>query len=230
MPRLSPIRPGQPYGLLTVREKIQGRRWLCDCKCGGSKVVLSYNLTSGATQSCGCREKANRKAIGDRTRTHGKRYAPVYAAYQNMIRRCYDRKNHKYPSYGARGITVCRRWRGKNGFVNFLADMGEPPFGYTIERKKNDGPYTPENCRWATKGDQNRNKRSNIMATKDGRTQPLKTWANELGYSYGALWARVKTGWSPNEAIAHPVGPVGTNKIERVIDAEIPASEGSAPV
>jgi hypothetical protein len=73
-----------------------------------------------------------------------------------MLQRCNNQNFHQYKDYGGRGITVCERWRK---FENFLADMGEPPEGMSLDRINNDGNYEPGNCRWATKLEQRANAR-----------------------------------------------------------------------
>lgn len=87
---------------------------------------------------------------------HGMARTPEYAAWHAMTQRCTDPRNPRYHAYGGRGIRICRRWMK---FENFFADMGARPQGMTLERKNNDGDYTPSNCIWASYSVQNRNRR-----------------------------------------------------------------------
>jgi hypothetical protein len=122
-----------------------------------------------------------------------------------MINRCYDHENDAFARYGGRGITVCERWL--KSFDAFAADMGSRPSRFhSIERADNDGPYSPQNCYWATPTQQTRNKRSNLWVTYGGETLILKDMAAKHSKSYGLLYDRVVThGWDIASAIERPV-------------------------
>jgi hypothetical protein len=111
--------------------------------------------------------------------------------------------NPAYKWYGARGIKVYARWQ--NSFPNFLADMGSRPLNKSLERRNNDGDYTPENCYWATTIEQGRNRRDNHLFTFSGKTQCMAAWAEELGMHPQTLNSRVVRKWSVERMLTQPV-------------------------
>lgn len=129
--------------------------------------------------------------------------SPEYAAWEHMKARCENPSDSRFHCYGARGIKVCERWRGENGFQNFIADMGlKPGRGYSIDRINNDGDYEPSNCKWSTDNEQANNKSNNIYISYQGETKTLKEWSRELGLDYKNLWERMKYyGWSFEKTI-----------------------------
>jgi hypothetical protein len=157
---------GNIYGRLTVIEEAgQDSRkqflWLCECECGNTKVVNGYKLRSGHTKSCGClmRERASEyyKVFN---KTHGLTGHYLYGTHNTMKQRCGDPNATNFKNYGGRGIKVCNRWLGTDGFPNFLADMGERPNGMTLDRIDVNGNYEPSNTRWADVETQQNNKRN----------------------------------------------------------------------
>jgi hypothetical protein len=145
---------GQKIGMLTVVKKaltIKNRRmWECICKCGNTKIISTSHLNGGHVQSCGCLKKE---------KNHGMSYTSEHYAWTDMIMRCTNPNKNQYKDWGGRGIKVCDRWL--ESFNNFYEDMGPKPGpNYSIDRINNDGNYEPSNCKWSTKTEQNRNKRS----------------------------------------------------------------------
>lgn len=128
---------------------------------------------------------------------------PLYKIWAGILRRCDNTHERNYERYGARGITVCNEWRN---YINFKRDMGDgfKP-GLSIERIDNSGNYEPSNCRWATRKEQCRNRRSNLMITYRGETKPLAEWADLLGLVYARAQQRIlKLGWSVERAFEEP--------------------------
>lgn len=114
-----------------------------------------------------------------------------------MIARCHNPKDASFVRYGARGISVCQRWR--DSFSAFLEDMGDKPVpSMSLDRVDNDGPYSKDNCRWTTQREQRRNSRQRIhWVTWRARRLPLSEWATVTGINYGTLRRRHESGWPP---------------------------------
>lgn len=111
----------------------------------------------------------------------------TYVTWQSMKQRCYNKNHDAYLKYGGRGITVCDRWISKDGFTNFLNDMGVRPDDKTLDRIDNDGNYEPSNCRWATLKQQANNKRNsfnNKTLTYCGVEYPKREIIKNLSLKY----------------------------------------------
>ena len=125
-----------------------------------------------------------------------------YSIWIDIVRRCTDPRVASYARYGGRGITVCDRWRV---FDNFVTDMGKrPSTQHTIERKNNSLGYSPDNCVWATKKEQARNRRNNRVVSFNGVTKCLSAHAEDAGLSTGLVVDRLKDGWSVERALTTP--------------------------
>jgi hypothetical protein len=139
-------------------------------------------------------------------RTHGYSGTPLYAVWNAMIARCYRPSQDRYPYYGGRGITVCDEWKIPANFLAWAVAHGYQP-GLQIDRKDNDGPYSPENCRWATRIEQRNNTTLNTFVTAFGETKTLAQWERDprCGVKRQALWMRLyQYCWDPEIAIMAP--------------------------
>ena len=119
-----------------------------------------------------------------------------------MIDRCQNKSSKVWDRYGGRGIKVCERWR--KSFDAFVEDMGVPEPKMTLERIDNNKGYSPENCRWATMQEQQRNRRDTVWLTFNGKTKCLADWAQTLSVSPQAIGYRLRSGYSVEEALSKP--------------------------
>lgn len=193
---------GQKFGRLTVLARAENnkhgnRRWDCLCECGAKATPTSAKLLSGHTRSCGCYGL-------ERITKHGMHKSSEYTIWAQMVERCYNpNSGGKYDRYGGRGIRVCDRWR--ESFVNFYADMGpRPSTGHTIDRKDNNGPYSPDNCKWETWHHQYRNRRQTVWVEFRGETLCQKDWCRRYNLDEATFAARLKRGWPLERALTEP--------------------------
>lgn len=191
---------GRSFGRLTVEtrapdhEQPSGKkiaRWECRCECGNTAAILGQNLLSGSVISCGCFNKEVHTRHGATRQRSGSRYR-TYRRWGAAKERCFNSATPMYRYYGGRGITMCDRWR--NDFEAFLADMGECPPAFTLERVDFDGDYEPGNCTWIPKSEQAKNRRGNVLITFEGETMTLMDWSRHLGAPYPTIrdWYKYK--------------------------------------
>ena len=185
---------GKRFNKLLVEERTGSSKggqalWRCKCNCGNESIVAGTDLRRKSTKSCGCAKNI----------THGRAKHPLYKVWKGMIRRCTN-PNYKYfKNYGGRGIKVCSRWLDIH---NFIADMGlRPSPKHTIERIDNNKGYFPDNCRWATRAEQQKNMRTNRMLTLEGRTMCAAEWARRLNIAYTTILWRLNTNKSIEQVL-----------------------------
>lgn len=189
---------GVRFGMLVAIEWVGNSKWWCKCDCGRYSTKLAANLKRGTSKSCGCNKY--RSDTGNFRHGHaGEKHSPEYRVWAGMRSRCLCPTTAPYPNYGGRGIKICDRWQGRDGFANFLADMGPRPPGTSIDRINNDGDYEPGNCHWATPAQQGRNTRRTKLTLEMvqqirakielGRT--LSSLSVEYGVSKSAIHSAV---------------------------------------
>lgn len=217
---------GNKYNMLTILSEAdphttsggnKHRVANCICDCGTKCSIRISPILSGTTKSCGC---YSRRLASDsakvRNTKHGSYSKPEYNVYRAMLKRCLNANNKAYKDYGGRGITVCERWM--QSYENFITDMGERPSNlYSIDRINVDGNYEPDNCRWATRSEQARNQRNNVLITYDGETKCVSEWALTVGISVSALYYRYCIAkWSAEDTLTltlnHNNNPNGKDK------------------
>lgn len=150
-------------------------------------------------------------------RKHGMSGTKPYRTWAALKNRCFNTRSTKYPIYGGRGITVCERWLGENGFINFYADMGDPPSPtHSIDRIDVNGNYCPENCRWATPREEACNTRDNLLYTMDGKTQCLSLWLDDSKIGRTTVQLRLALGWSLQDALTIPPQKKKSSKLAEI--------------
>lgn len=208
MPALNKnIKIGDVFDKLTVIQYCKGNKkgcWECQCVCGN----IIYKNSDKLFKKCGhsCRDCCNKK-FKEQNIKHGKSTSIEYHSYYTMVRRCCNPDDKDYSRYGGRGIKVCEKWLGENGFENFLKDMKErPSIDHTIHRVNNDGNYEPDNCIWTIQEVQDNNKTNTHFITYNNKTQSLALWAKEKGMKRVTLSQRInKYKWSIEKSLNTPI-------------------------
>jgi hypothetical protein len=197
---------GRKFGRLEVKALSDHRAknnkilWHCVCDCGNETDVLAASLKRMTSQSCGCLRK---EMLSQSKTTHGKSASREMRSYSQMKQRCCNKENKDYAFWGGKGVTICDQWL--DSFENFLKDMGERPANTTLDRKNNDGNYEPNNCRWATQTEQNRNRSNSKNITINNETKPLYVFADLFGVARTAVSQRINQyGWTIAMALLIP--------------------------
>ncbi len=185
---------------VSVHHNGHGQRLLeCICECGRITYLTKNALRSGNTKSCGCNQIASRVI-------HGLSYSAEYHVWHGIKLRCYNVTDPHYPRYGGAGITMS--WEWSVAFENFIADMGRRPSPtHSIDRRDNSLGYSKDNCYWATKKEQARNRRTNVRLTFQGETLTLIEWSERVGISHAALSKRLRLGWDIERVLTQPLRP-----------------------
>lgn len=191
------------------------------CDCGTEITIGVYGLVRGDIKSCGCLRSDTSKLMAiARNTTHGNSNHDLYQIWTGIIKRCTNPRHKAYSMYGARGITVCDRW--KASFEDFVSDVGDRPSpNHSIDRIDNDAGYSPDNCRWATQTEQCRNTRRNRVYEINGEEKSLVEWCAIYNAKYGRVIDRLeKLGWPILDALTKPIQKHHKNSVLITVNGE----------
>lgn len=195
---------GKTFGRWTVIGRVptgkgNNNAWQCRCACGSIGLLTRTRLVQSKSRSCGCYK---RDATIKRNTTHNMKGTTEYSIWCNMKNRCYNKHDTSYKNYGGRGVQMCEQWR--YSFAAFFEDMGNRPSQkHSINRKDNNGNYTPDNCEWALPEVQANNTRHNLRISFNGTTKTLTQWAREMGLRREMIKGRIERGW-PIDKLFNP--------------------------
>lgn len=187
-------------------------KWECACDCGHKPLIHVSTLSQGLIRHCeNCRTKRSRRErTVKRRERHGLGTGSTYISYSKMISRVYNPRHVSHFRYKNQNITVCDRWL--NSYLNFLEDMGERPKGMTLERIDNNKGYFPGNCKWASRTEQQRNRKNTLYVNFNGEKKKLvelieernnhyKSIGSPNKLTYNLVYSRIKAGWDPGKAL-----------------------------
>lgn len=164
---------------------------MCRCVCGTEKMVETASLRNGKSASCGCLSHAKRiPQLSQQGKSNDPAYVNTYRSWLHARNRCRNPNAQAWALYGGRGIRMCERWA--ESFDAFVADMGLAEKGLTIERIDVNGHYEPANCKWVTKREQGRNRRTTRWIEYAGIRDNVTGWAGRLGLTPSQVTSRLR--------------------------------------
>lgn len=178
--------------------------WECLCDCGNTTIRLGARLRAQGGMDCGCGNKSRVAKSVAVTKTHGLSRHPIFYRWCQMLRRCNDPSCDTYMYYGGRGIAVCSDWLDISLFVKWAESNGFRK-DLTLERIDNNGNYEPGNCRWATRREQQHNKRDSIIIEAYGFRGVPSEWEERVGIGYKVIQGRIRRGWDRKDAVTIPL-------------------------
>lgn len=187
---------GKTYGVLTVIElqiKEGSTQAVCLCECGKTRFCQPYYLKTRPSKKCACHLSKIASNNGRIKYSHGMSNSRVYRIWENMKQRCLNKKFKWYDCYGGRGISICEEWLIFDNFYRWAFDSGYD-HKLTLDRRDNEGNYTPENCRWITNFEQQSNTRKTVRLTYKGETHHVSEWARRMGCTRGKILYRLGLG------------------------------------
>lgn len=198
---------GQKIKMFTVlelsneKDKNGRKKWKCQCECGNIRYILAQDLMrENGQKSCGC---TSIQRIKDARTTHGMSKTRLYDIWDAMKGRCKNPKRTNFHDYGGRGIKVCDEWCEFENFMEWALKNGYTD-DLSIDRIDFNGNYEPTNCQWVTQKAQMNNTRRTKTLSFDGKIMSMNLWAEEKGIKKRTLEARIKAGWSTEEALNTP--------------------------
>ena len=219
MPKSTLLQSGEKFGRLTVIKldhiekytnptgKLSRNEefYLCTCDCGNECIILKQSLKLGYTKSCGCLQKERTALVRLNTKKHGLKNTRLYNIFNGIKQRCYNKKDKHFKNYGNRGITMCEEW--KNDFKVFYDWSTNNGYNdsLTIDRIDVNGNYEPNNCRWTTIKEQQRNRTNNRLITYNNETHCVGEWSEKLNLKGSTIYNRINSNWSVEKAFYKPI-------------------------
>jgi hypothetical protein len=180
--------------------------FLCRCDCGTERIIRGHHLSTGASKSCGCLAIESRsKNMGNlnmkRWKSYKKNHHRLYRIWTDMLRRCLKESRHEYKNYGGMGIIVCPEWKSEFiAFYNWAINNGYSD-NLTIDRIDPFGNYDPENCRWITNKEQQRNRKYHADIYINGELKRIWECESIAGVPDTVIRQRIARGWAPERAV-----------------------------